>query len=82
MNRPTYLWTLFLAFQGVVFGLCWFFQISGAPDDLWLIALAHIPVCMVTAGLESTLNMTSHIPRITNHGELDDFFNPLEEQPH
>lgn len=71
MNRPTYLWTLFLAFQGQVFGLCAFFGIQGAPDDLWLLALAHIPLCMVIAGLESGLAMTSEIPRITNHGDLD-----------
>lgn len=56
MNRPKYFWTLFFAFQGIVFALCWFFQISGVPDDLWRIALAHIPVCMVFHAMETSLH--------------------------
>lgn len=59
MNRPKYLWTLFFAFQGIVFALCYLFQVQGIPDDLWLIALAHIPVCMVFYCLEKSLAETS-----------------------
>jgi bacteriorhodopsin len=51
-KRPTYLWTLFFAFQGTVFILAYLAQLEGIPDDLWLLALAHIPVVMVIAFLE------------------------------
>lgn len=71
MNRPKYLWTLFFAFQGIVFALCYLFQVQGIPDDLWLIALAYISVCMVIGSLETGLAMTADIPRITSHGDFD-----------
>ena len=77
MNRPTYLWTLFFAFQGIVFALCWFFQVQGAPDDLWLIALAHIPVVMVIAFLEQLAASKDEIRHITSC-DTDTYFNPKE----
>lgn len=80
-SRPKYLFTLFFALQGLVFGLCWLFQVSGAPDDLWLIALVHIPVCMCIGAIEQVAASKGDMTHISCCDD-DTYFNLLDEQPH
>lgn len=83
-SRPTYLWTFFLAIQGLIFGLCALFQVEGAPPDAWLLALVHIPLCMVFGAMESWVaDKPMHDIRDTDeYAHLFSDFNPLDQQPH